>query len=104
MPAGHLKSDPRSGRQHMVNLPHPLNVAHKCGDGKWIQIAMPRYDFHYPLFMKVIEREDLIDDERFYPQKNLQSHLEEFYKILDAEIGKYTLEELCRRISILVCL
>ena len=53
--------------------------------------AMPRYDFHYPLFMKVIEREDLIDDERFYPQKNLQSHLEEFYKILDAEIGKYTL-------------
>ena len=24
MPAGHLKSDPRSGRQHMVNLPHPF--------------------------------------------------------------------------------
>ena len=78
---------------------NPLNVAHKCGDGKWIQIAMPRYDFHYPLFMKVIEREDLIDDERFYPQKNLQSHLEEFYKILDAEIGKYTLEEMCKRMD-----
>ena len=60
---------------------------------------MPRYDFHYPLFMKVIEREDLIDDERFYPQKNLQSHLEEFYKILDAEIGKYTLEEMCKRMD-----
>lgn len=78
---------------------NPLNVAHKCGDGKWIQIAMPRYDFHYPLFMKVIEREDLINDERFYPQKNLQSHLEEFYKILDAEIGKYTLEEMCKRMD-----
>ena len=49
--------------------------------------------------MKVIEREDLIDDERFYPQKNLQSHLEEFYKILDAEIGKYTLEEMCKRMD-----
>lgn len=78
---------------------NPLNVAHKTRDNKWIQIAMPRYDFHYPLFMKVIEREDLIDDARFYPQVNLQEHLVEFYDILDAEIGKYDLEEMCRRMD-----
>ena len=80
-------------------IANPLNVAHKTKNGSWIQISMPRYDFHYPLFMKVIEREDLIGDERFYPQTNLQNNLEEFYDLLDAEIGKYTLEEMCRRMD-----
>lgn len=83
-------------RKHIAN---PLNVSHKTKDDKWIQIAMPRYDFHYPLFMKVIEREDLIDDARFYPQVNLQNNLDEFYAILDAEIGKYTLKEMCARMD-----
>ncbi len=78
---------------------NPLNVSHKTKDGKWIQISMPRYDFHYPLFMKTIEREDLVGDERFYPQTNLQSNLLEFYQILDDEIGKYTLEEMCKRMD-----
>lgn len=78
-------------RKHIAN---PLNVAHKTGDDQWIQIAMPRYDFHYPIFMKAIGREDLVADERFYPQTSLQSHLEEFYEILDNEIKARTLDEM----------
>jgi len=83
-------------RKHIANS---LQVSHKTSDGKWIQIAMPRYDFHYPLFMKVIEREDLVGDDRFYPQVNLQNNLEEFYQILDEEIGKYTSDEFCARMD-----
>lgn len=80
-------------------IANPLNVAHKTADNQWIQIAMPRYDFHYPLFMKVIERDDLVGDERFYPQVNLQNHLEEFYEILDSGIAKYSLKEMCARMD-----
>lgn len=83
-------------QKHIANQ---LQVPHRTKDNKWIMIAMPRYDYHYPLFMKVIEREDLIDDARYYPQTNLQNHLEEFYDIIDREIGKYTLEEMCRRMD-----
>lgn len=75
-------------------IANPLNVAHKTSDGKWIQIAMPRYDFHYPKFMEALGRQDLIGDERFYPQTNLQEHLVEFYDTLDAEIGSKTLDEM----------
>lgn len=75
-------------------IANPLNVAHRTRDGKWIQIAMPRYDFHYPKFMEALGRRDLIGDERFYPQTNLQEHLVEFYDTLDAEIGSKTLDEM----------
>lgn len=75
-------------------ISNPLNVAHKTKDDHWIQIAMPRYDYYYSKFMTVIEREDLIEDERFYPQTNLQNNLEEFYQILDDEIKKYPLDEI----------
>jgi cinnamoyl-CoA:phenyllactate CoA-transferase len=54
---------------------------------------MPRYDFYYPTYMKALGRDDLVGDPRFFPQTNLQDHLEEFYEILDAETGKRTLEE-----------
>lgn len=75
-------------------IANPLNVARKTKDDKWIQIAMPRYDFHYPYFMKALGREDLVEDERFYPQVNLQNNLVEFSDILDAEVAKRTLDEM----------
>lgn len=75
-------------------ISNPLNMAHKTKDGTWIQISMPRYDFYYPKFMKALGRDDLLDNEKFFPQTNLQSNLVEFYDILDAEIGSRTTEEM----------
>lgn len=75
-------------------ISNPLNVAHRTRDGRWIQISMPRYDFYYPKFMTALGREDLLGDERFFPQTNLQSNLVEFYDLLDAEIGKRTVAEM----------
>lgn len=74
-------------------IANPLNMAHKTRDGRWLQIAVPRYDFHYPKFVPLIGREDLIDDPRFYPQSNLQDNLEEFYDILVKGFAEKDLEE-----------
>lgn len=80
-------------------IANPLNVAHKTKDGHWVQIAIPRYDFHYNNFMSVIEREDLIGDERYYPQTNVQDHLVDFYQIIDEGMQKYTLTEFEERMT-----
>ena len=72
---------------------NPLNMAHRTKDGRWLQIAVPRYDFHYPKFVPLIGRADLIDDPRYYPQANLQANLEEFYQILADAFAQKDLAE-----------
>ena len=78
------------------SLPNPLTVAHKTKDNKWLQIAMPQYNRHYPIFMRAIGHDELAEDPRFYPQTNLQSNLDEFYDFLVAEMASRTLDEWCR--------
>ena len=70
-----------------------LQVAHRTKDGHWVQIAMPAYDALYPKFIDVIGRNDLANDSRFYPQTNLQSHLDEFYQIVDEGMKAMNLDE-----------
>ncbi len=77
-----------------TQIANPLQIAQQTKDKKWIQIAMPRYDFYYPTFMKALGREDLVGDPRFYPQTALQANLPEFFEILKAEVGKKTLDEM----------
>lgn len=70
-------------------IANPLNVAHKTADDKWFQFSMPQYDKLYNKFVgEVLEREDLVNDPRFYPQVNLQNNLEEFYAIMAGEVVK----------------
>ena len=77
-------------------LPNPLVVAHKTKDNKWLQIAMPQYNRHYPIFMTAIGHPELADDPRYFPQTNLQANIEEFYDFLVAEMAKRTLDEWCK--------
>ena len=56
--------------------------AHKTKDNKWLQIAMPQYDRHYPVFMRAIGHPEMADDPRYYPQAALQANIEEFYDFL----------------------
>ena len=76
-------------------LPNPLVVAHKTKDGKWLQIAMPQYNRHYPIFMRAIGHPEMAEDPRYYPQTNLQANIEEFYDFLVAEMATRTLDEWC---------
>lgn len=68
-------------------LPNPLVVAHKTKDDKWLQIAMPQYNRHYPIFMNAIGHPELAEDPRYYPQTNLQANIEEFYDFLVKEMA-----------------
>jgi cinnamoyl-CoA:phenyllactate CoA-transferase len=79
-------------RYEQANL---LQMAHKTKDGRFVMLAMPQYDKLYPKFVsEVLGREDLVGDERFYPQTNLQKHNKEFYDIMVSEIAKMTAQEL----------
>lgn len=74
---------------------NPLVVAHQTKDGRWFQFAAPAYDATYNRFVTALGREDLVDDPRFYPQSNLQAHIDEFYDLLAAEVAKRDLSDWC---------
>ena len=82
---------PLSRRQ----IANPLTVAHKTKDNRWLQIAMPQYNRHYPIFMTAAGHPELADDPRFYPQTNLQANLDEFYAFMVELMATRTLEEWC---------
>ena len=73
-------------------LPNPLVVCHKTKDNKWLQIAMPQYDRHYPIFMRAIGHPEMADDPRYYPQAALQANIEEFYDFLVATLEQTPLK------------
>lgn len=82
--------DPR--QQYPVSrklITNPLNMAHKTSDGRWFQFAMPQYDALYNKFVgDVLQRPDLVNNPKFYPQVNLQENLVEFYDEFSAEVAK----------------
>ena len=57
---------------------NPLTMCYKTKDDQWLQIAMPQYDRYYPVFMQAVGHPELIDDARYYPQKNLYPNRKEF--------------------------
>ncbi|SIQ46433.1 cinnamoyl-CoA:phenyllactate CoA-transferase [Alkalispirochaeta americana] len=87
---GHPSTQFPLSRKHLAN---PLNVAHKTRDGRWIQIAMPRYDYFYDRFMEILGVPELKGDNRFFPQARLQDNLEEFYEILEGRFATRDLNE-----------
>lgn len=81
-------------------IANQLQLTHKTKDGRWVQLAMPQYDKLYPKFVaEVLQREDLVGDERFWPQTNLQKNAKAFYEIMVEEIGKLDYSELKDRME-----
>lgn len=71
-------------------IANPLNMAHKTSDGRWFQFAMPQYDALYNKFVgEVLQRPDLVNNPKFYPQVNLQANLVEFYDEFSSEVAKH---------------
>ena len=84
------------GMQYPVarkEIANQLQLPHKTKDGRWFMIAIPPYDLLFNKFIAAIGREDLVDDERFYPQKNALNHLPELHDIIAAEFIKKTAAE-----------
>ena len=63
-------------QQYPINIregANPFNSAWRTADDRFIQTCMPDYNMYYKQFMKALGREDLIDDERYFPIQNLQA-------------------------------
>ena len=68
-------------------------------DGHWICIVARQGESDWAPICKVIEREDLIDDERFNSAKGRRKHSKECVDILDAGFAKFTKEEVAKRLD-----
>ena len=81
-------------------IANQFQLTHKTSDGRWVQLAIPQYDKFYNKFVsEVLRRDDLVDNEKFYPQSNLQKHADEFYDIMVEEIGRMSYSELRNRME-----
>ena len=74
-------------------IANQLQLPHKTKDGRWFMVAIPPYDLLYNKFIAAIGRKDLVNDERFYPQKNALDNLPELHDIIAAEFIKKTAAE-----------
>lgn len=74
-------------------LGNPLVLCYETKDGKWLQIAMPQYDRHYPILMNAMGHPELADEPKYYPQKNLIPNRKEFYDWITAQFKEKTLKE-----------
>ena len=63
---------------------NPLTMVYKTKDEQWLQIAMPQYDRHYPVFMQAAGHSEMIDNPKFFPQKNLYPNRKEFSEWISA--------------------
>ena len=63
---------------------NPLTMVYKTKDEQWLQIAMPQYDRHYPVFMQAAGHPEMIDNSKFFPQKNLYPNRKEFSEWISA--------------------
>lgn len=67
----------------------PMMASFKCRDGKWFYMANVDHEKHYGDLMRLLGREDLIQDERYKSRTAAQKNRTEFIRILDAEFAKY---------------
>ena len=74
---------------------NPLTAAWKTGDGRFIQTCTPDYNTYYKKFMAAIGREDLVDNENYFPILTCQAKGlgPEVYDIVMEQFRKKTLEE-----------
>ena len=60
-----LLADREARHQPRTQSGNALWNWYKCGDGKWIALAMGQADRYWPTFCQAIDRPDLVHDERF---------------------------------------
>jgi crotonobetainyl-CoA:carnitine CoA-transferase CaiB-like acyl-CoA transferase len=60
-----------------------LTCHYKCSDGRWIILSLLNEEKQFPVFAKVIEREELLADPRFETKTARHRHAPELIAILD---------------------
>ncbi|MDO8669989.1 MAG: CoA transferase [Dehalococcoidia bacterium] len=73
------RNQPRRSR----TMASPFWTTYRCGDGRWIAVAMLQFERSWPAMCAAIGRDDLIDDQRFSTAVNCIRNGAELIAILD---------------------
>lgn len=72
----------------------PMMCTYKCADGRWLYMANVDHEKHYGDLMRALGRPELADDARYASRDAAQAHRVEFTKMMDAEFGMRTADEM----------
>lgn len=70
----------------------PLVNSYQSSDDRWFYLIGVEAERHYPGLMRAIEREDLLDDERFQTAQGLVKHRRDMIRILDEAFNAKPME------------
>lgn len=71
----------------------PVSNSYQCKDGKWIQLALIKYDSWIDRFFKAINREELINDNRYNNLTEMKKNIESMVLIIEEAMLEKTLNE-----------
>jgi len=77
----------------------PLMNFFKTKDESWICIVSRQGNVDWAPLCRVMDRADLIEDERFTTGKSRRAHAAELVTLMDDEFGKYTKAEIAERLD-----
>lgn len=81
------------------NAVSPVINSYKCSDGKWIFLSILEHERYIDILFKMLNRYDLIGDEKFATTLSAKANGPELISILDNEFVKYTQEEADRMLT-----
>jgi hypothetical protein len=73
--------------------PNPLISYYRCADGRFVWLLGLEGDRHWPVVMRALDREDLVDDPRFADTFGRAQNAAALVGEMDAVIGARTLDE-----------
>ena len=87
-----------AARQYPIDVrfsANPFNAAWRTSDDRFIQTCMPDYNTYFKSFITAIDREDLVENENYFPIQNLQARElgTQMYDIVMEAFGKKTVSE-----------
>ncbi|MEM7329269.1 MAG: CaiB/BaiF CoA-transferase family protein [Pseudomonadota bacterium] len=77
----------------------PLMNFFKTKDDSWICIVSRQGNVDWPPLCRVMNRPDLIEDERYTTGKSRRANAAELVTVMDAEFGKFTKAEIAQRLD-----
>lgn len=92
----YLMFDVQTGGEYPMSRQEPalpMMTSFKCKDGKWFYMANVDHEKHYGDLMRLLGRDDLVEDARFCSRTAAQRNCRDFIQILDGEFAKYDREE-----------
>lgn len=81
------------------NAISPVINSYQCSDGKWIFLSILEYERYFPALCEVLERPELMEDERFTTTLAGKKNAPELISIIDGEFAKRTQEEMLKRLT-----